>query len=55
MRRVIRLTKLSLIHVKASDDAKVSRGVSVSKYEVVTAQAVKNLRSLDRAILSEGL
>ena len=47
--------KLSLIHVKASDDAKASRGVSVSKYEVVTAQAVKNLRSLDRAILSEGL
>jgi hypothetical protein len=47
--------KLSLIHVKASDDAKPSRGISVSKFEVVTAQAVKNLRSLDRAILSEGL
>ena len=47
--------KLSLIHVKASDEDKASRGVSVSKYEVVTAQAVKNLRNLDRAILAEDL
>ena len=47
--------KLSLIHVKASDDSKPSRGISVSKYEVVTSQAIKNLRSLDRAILVKGL
>jgi hypothetical protein len=47
--------KLSLIHVKASDDDKAARGVSVSKYEVVTSQAIKNLRSLDRWILAEGL
>ncbi|HEX7333913.1 MAG TPA: hypothetical protein VF290_20585 [Pyrinomonadaceae bacterium] len=47
--------KLSLIHVKASDDDTPTRGISVSKYEVVTSQAVKNLRSLDRAILEVGL
>lgn len=47
--------KLSLIHIKASDNASANRGVSVSDYEVVTSQAVKNLRSLDRTILAEGL
>ena len=47
--------KLSLIHVKASDSASPTRGVSVSDYEVVTSQAVKNLRNLDRTILTEGL
>lgn len=46
---------LSLIHVKAAGSAEQNRGISVSKYEVVTSQAVKNLRSLDRLILEEGL
>lgn len=54
MTRAIR-PKLSLIHVKASDSDNPARGVSVSKYEVVTSQAVKNLRYLDRAISSEDL
>jgi hypothetical protein len=47
--------KLSLIHIKASDSASPTRGVSVSDYEVVTSQAVKNLRNLDRTTLTEGL
>jgi len=47
--------KLSLIHVKASDSSSPTRGVSVSDYEIVTSQAIKNLRSLDRAILANGL
>lgn len=47
--------KLSLIHVKASDSANPTRQVSVSDYEIVTSQAIKNLRSLDREILSDGL
>ena len=46
---------LSLIHVKGSGSDSVDRGLSVSKYEVVTGQAVKNLRSLDRLLLDEGL
>lgn len=47
--------KLSLIHVKASGSANAVRGVSVSDYEIVTSQAVKNLRNLDRTILTEEL
>jgi hypothetical protein len=47
--------KLSIIHIKASDSANPIRGVSVSDYEIVTSQAVKNFRYLDRAILTEGL
>jgi hypothetical protein len=46
---------LSLIHVKGAGSDRPNRGISVSKYEVVTGQAVKNLRSLDRLILEEGL
>lgn len=42
---------LSLIHVKASKTS----GISVSDYEVVGSQAVKNLRSLDEKGLIEGL
>ncbi len=46
---------LSLIHVKgAGSDAK-GRSISVSKYEVVVGQAVKNLRHLDRMLLADGL
>lgn len=46
---------LSLIHVKASGSSKDTRQISVSDYEVVTGQAVKNLRYLDRICLAEGL
>ena len=46
---------LTLIHVKASGSDNPNRQISVSDYEVVTAQAVKNLRSLDRILLSAGL
>ena len=47
--------KLSVIHIKASNSASPTRGVSVSDYEIVTSQAVKNFRYLDRTILMEGL
>ena len=46
---------LSLIHVKGSHGSGPGRSVSVSDYEVVTAQAQKNLRSLDKIILGAGL
>jgi hypothetical protein len=46
---------INLIHVKGSGNKNPGRGVSVSDYEVVTAQAVKNLRFLDRMLLAEGL
>jgi hypothetical protein len=46
---------LSLIHVKGAGGDAIGRGLSVSKYEVVTGQAVKNLRSLDQIILKGGL
>jgi hypothetical protein len=46
---------LSLIHVKGAHSAAPGRGVSVSAYEVVTAQAVKNLLWLDRADLAAGV
>lgn len=42
---------LSLIHVKGAHGS----GISVSDYEVVTAQAQKNLRYLDQIILDQGL
>src|SRR5262249_43913603 len=46
---------LSLIHVKGAGSREPNRGLSVSKFEVVTGQAVKNLRSLDRKILEQGM
>jgi hypothetical protein len=46
---------LSLIHVKGAKSREASRGISVSAYEVVVGQAVKNLRFLDRIHLGEGL
>jgi len=46
---------LSLIHVKGAGDDSDERGLSVSKYEVVTGQAVKNLRFLDRLIVEKAL
>lgn len=49
------LPTLSLIHVKGSKSANPDRPISVSDYEVVTSQAVKNLRWVDQATLSGGL
>ncbi len=46
---------LTLIHVKGAHGAGPGCSVSVSDYEVVTAQAQKNLRSLDRIFLEAGL
>lgn len=52
---------LSLIHVKGAHGKEAtmqpgkSRNISVGDYEVVAAQAIKNLRRLDRQLLAEGL
>lgn len=46
---------LSLIHVKGSGSAASNRGLSVSDYEIVVGQAVKNLRYLDRTHIAEKL
>ena len=46
---------IELIHVKGAHSASPNRGISVSAYEVVVGQAVKNLRFLDRLLLAEGL
>jgi hypothetical protein len=50
-----RAPTISLIHVKGAGSSSPNRPVSVSKYEVVVGQAVKNLRFLDRLFLDEGL
>lgn len=47
--------KLTLIHVKGSGSKDERRGISVSDYEVVVGQAVKNLRHLDRVHLKDKL
>jgi hypothetical protein len=46
---------LSVIHVKAAGDESAGRGLSVSDYEIVTGQAVKNLRWVDRSALGDDL
>lgn len=46
---------ISLIHVKGSKSDTANRGISVSDYEVVCGQAVKNLRLLDGRDLAQGL
>lgn len=46
---------LTLIHVKGSGSNSDGREISVANYEVVTGQAVKNLRNLDHRILESGL
>jgi hypothetical protein len=46
---------LTLIHVKAAKSDSVNRQISVSEYEVVSGQAVKNLRYLDQILISDGL
>lgn len=47
--------RVSLIHVKGSGSKKEDRGLSVSDYEVVVGQAVKNLRYLDAGNLADKL
>ncbi len=47
--------QLSLIHVKASKSDLKNRPISVSPFEVVTGQAVKNIRHLDQLLLADGL
>ena len=46
---------ITLIHVKGAGSSSPGRRISVSNYEVVSAQAVKNLRFLDRRGLIDGL
>lgn len=46
---------LSMIHVKGAGSNQPDRGISVSSYEVVVGQAVKNLRHLDRINMAIGL
>ncbi|ATG37803.1 hypothetical protein PhaeoP23_03726 (plasmid) [Phaeobacter piscinae] len=47
--------ELTLIHVKGSGSVNENRGLSVSDYEVVVGQAIKNLRHVDRGLLREKL
>lgn len=44
--------KVTLVHAKGSNKDDPDRGVSVSNYEVVVSQAVKNIRHLDRSNLA---
>jgi hypothetical protein len=46
---------LTLVHVKGSGSSNGTRGLSVSDYEVVVGQAVKNLRYLDRSHIHDKL
>lgn len=46
---------VTLIHAKGAGSSAVTREVSASKYEVVTGQAVKNLRHLERQSLTDTL
>jgi hypothetical protein len=46
---------LSLIHVKAANSNSPKRGISVSAYEVVCSQALKNLRYTERRELEQPL
>lgn len=47
--------RISIIHVKASGSDDANRLAAPTDYEVVVAQAVKNLRYLDRRKLAEEL
>lgn len=50
-----RRSALSLIHVKAANSGSTNRGISVSAYEVVCSQALKNLRYTERRELEQPL
>lgn len=45
---------LTLVHVKGANSASDGRKVSVSSYEVVVGQAVKNIRHVDHELLAGG-
>ncbi|WP_136222215.1 hypothetical protein [Massilia sp. Mn16-1_5] len=45
----IAVPRITLIHVKGANSDKASRKISVGAYEVVTAQAMKNLRRMSSA------
>jgi len=47
--------QLTFIHVKAADSSSPTRGLAVAPYEVVSAQALKNLRYMERAELERPL
>lgn len=51
----LEVAELTLIHVKGSGSSREERGISVSDYEVVVGQAVKNLRHIDRLLLKDKL
>ncbi|CAO5190977.1 hypothetical protein FAIPA1_70139 [Frankia sp. AiPs1] len=46
---------LTLLHVKGAASTSSGRRLSVASYEVVTSQAVKNLRHLESELLREAL
>ena len=46
---------IALIHAKASNSSEADREVSVSDYEIVVGQAVKNIRYCDSCNLTRGL
>lgn len=46
---------VTLVHVKAANSALAARHVSTSAFEVVVAQAIKNLRHLDHVHLHQAL
>ncbi len=48
-------SELTLIHVKAAQSKSPNRGISVSAYEVVCSQALKNLRYTERRELEKPL
>jgi hypothetical protein len=48
-------SELSLIHVKGANSKSSKRGISVSAYEVVCSQALKNLRYTERSELEKPL
>lgn len=52
---VAKPAKLTLIHAKGSGSEETNRQISVSDYEVVVGQAIKNLRHMDRGLLKKKL
>jgi hypothetical protein len=46
---------ITLVHIKGAGSAEVDRQVSVSDYEIVVSQGLKNLRHLDKRVLIASL